>query len=63
MSEIVSERLKKSIGKRVKVFLYNGFRYEGVISGCDKIHLEIIEAKGFKIIPISEINDLTIENE
>ena len=60
MSEIISERLKNSIGKHAKIFLNNGFRYEGKITNCDAIFVEILEPRGFKIISIKDISDVDI---
>ncbi len=65
MSEIMSERLKKSVGKHIKIFLKNGFKFEGKITNCDKKYLEILEPRGFKIIQIEDIADaeLSLEKE
>lgn len=60
MSDIVIERLKNSVGMHVIVFLNNGFRFEGKITGCDDSHLEILEPRGYKIIKIIEISDLDL---
>lgn len=42
MNEILKERLKNSVGKRVLIFLHNGFRYEGKITNCDDKWIEIL---------------------
>ena len=60
MSEIISERLKKSIGKQAKIFLNNGFRYEGKITNCDDTFVEVLEPQGYKIIPIKDISDVDV---
>ncbi len=61
MSEIISERLKSSIGKHAKIFLSNGFRYEGKITNCDEKYVEILEPeRGYKIILIKEISDVDV---
>jgi len=62
MSEIITERLKKSIGKNVIIFLKNGFRFEGKITNCDDSYVEIldIKLKDFKIIEINNISDLNL---
>mgnify|MGYP000514369384 CR=1 FL=1 len=62
ISQTIKERLKKSEGKQVSVFLTNGFRYDGKITNCDDKYLEILTRdKGvYKIILISQINDMTI---
>lgn len=65
MSEIITERLKKSIGSEVKIFLHNGFRFVGKIINCDDKYVEILDYKinSYKIIDISEINDMEISLE
>ena len=60
MSELISERLKNSIGKHAKIFLNNGFRYEGKITNCDDDFVEILEPRGFKIISIKDISDVDV---
>ena len=60
MSEIISERLKNSIGKHAKIFLHNGFRYEGKITNCDEDYVEVLEPRGYKIISIKDISDVDV---
>ena len=62
MSEILKERLKKSIGKYVILFLNNNFRFEGKITNCDDKFVEIIDRKlnDFKLIEINKISDLNL---
>jgi len=61
VSEILIERLKKSIGKRAKIFLHNGFKFEGKITNCDDKYVELLEDKGYKIIEIINISDADVE--
>ncbi len=63
MSEIIIERLKNSIGKVAKVFLHNGFRYEGKITNCDDKYVEVLDFKtnSYKLIEIIDIKDADIE--
>ena len=63
MSEIIRKRISESIGKGVKIFLHNGFRYAGKILNCDEKYIEILDyrIKAYKIIEISDIKDLEIE--
>lgn len=64
MSEIICERLKRSVGKNAVVYLENGFRFGGKISNCDDIWLEILEPAGkYKLIKIEHIYDADIEGE
>ncbi len=56
----MSERLKSSVGKHAKIFLNNGFRFEGKITNCDDTYVELLEPKGYKIILIKEISDVDI---
>lgn len=61
MSEIISERLKSSVGKHAKIFLNNGFRYEGTITNCDEKYVELLEPeRGYKIILIKDISDVDV---
>lgn len=60
MGEIINQRIKQSIGKYVKIFLKNGFRYEGKIINCDDDYVEILEVKGYKIIQIVDISHLDV---
>jgi len=62
MSELISERLKKSIGKKIIIFLQNGFRFEGKLTNCDEKYVEILEPRGYKIIQIKDISDIDISN-
>ena len=61
MSEVIRERLKKSISSSAKIFLHNGFRYEGKITNCDNKYVELLEPKrGYKIIEIKDISSIDI---
>ena len=60
MSEIISNRLRESIGKQAKIFLHNGFRYEGKITNCDEDYVEVLEPRGYKIISIKDISDVDV---
>lgn len=60
MNELINERIKQSIGKYVKIFLKNGFRYEGKITNADENYVEILERKGYKIIQIIDISHLDV---
>ena len=61
MSEIMRERLKASKGFHAKIFLNNGFKYEGTITSCDDEDVEILEPeRGYKIIKIENISDVNI---
>ncbi len=62
MSELIKNRLKESVNSSVKIFLHNGFKYEGKITGCDNEYLEILEPnRGYKIIEIKEISEIEIK--
>lgn len=63
MSEIIKERLKESMGKDLKVFLNNGFKYEGKLTNTDNSYIEILERDGYKILKIKDISDLKILTE
>lgn len=65
MSEIIRERLEKSVGKKILVFLLNNFRYEGKLINVDETYFEVLDYKtnSYKTILISEIKDLEVEEE
>ncbi len=62
MSEIIKKRASESIGKEVKIFLLNGWRYAGKLTNSDEQYLEILDtvSSSYKIINISEIKDMEI---
>lgn len=63
MSELLNERLRNSVDKIAKIFLINGFKFEGKITGCDDEYLEILEPKrGIKLLKLNEIKDVSIYN-
>jgi len=63
MNELIKERIKNSIGKVAKVFLHNGFRYEGKIINFDEKYFEILDFKtnAYKIIQIIDINNMEVK--
>ncbi len=62
MSEIINKRLSESKGKVIKVFVSNGFKFEGKLTGFDDVYLEIYDfkIKGYKLIQICKITDLEV---
>ena len=65
MSEIIKERVKGSIGKEVKVFLLNGFRYAGKLTNCDEDRFELLDYKSqaYKLILFCDVKDLEVSVE
>jgi small nuclear ribonucleoprotein (snRNP)-like protein len=65
MSELIKDRIKKSIGKEVELWLYNGFRFLGKIVNCDNSSFEILDYKtnSYKIFKIRDLNEISIKNE
>lgn len=63
MSEILKKRLRESIGNKTKIFLHNGFKFEGRITNCDDKYVELLEERGYKIIELIDISDVDIYNE
>lgn len=62
MSEILRGRLKESVGSSAKIFLHNGFKFEGKITNCDDKYVELLEeGRGYKIIEIMNISDADIK--
>lgn len=56
MRMILSERLKP--GKRVKIFLSNGFKYEGIVEAVDDYFLQLKEKTGRRFFSIGAIHDV-----
>jgi len=63
MSEIIKKRVSESIGKEIKIFLHNGFRYAGKVTNCDEKYIEILDnhSRAYKIVEIIDIKDLEVE--
>lgn len=63
MSDILVKRLKENVGKKVKVFLKNDFRFAGKLIDCDEKYIEILDvvSNKFKIIEIVWIRDCEVE--
>jgi len=57
MSDVIRKRLSESLGKVVKLFLYNGFYYTGKLTNYDNIYIEILDFKTKSHI-IKKIDDL-----
>lgn len=62
MSEIIKKRVSESIGKEIKIFLHNGYRYAGKIINSDEKYVEILDYKSnsFKIVEIIDISDMEV---
>jgi len=62
MSEIITNRLKESEGKEIKIFLYNGFHYTGKCLGSDDTYVEILDFKlnAIKVLRIEDIKDMEV---
>jgi len=63
MSEIIKKRISESIGKDIKIFLNNGWRYAGKITNSDEKCIEILDYKtnSYKIINILDIKDCEVK--
>jgi sRNA-binding regulator protein Hfq len=57
MSDILKTRLSESLGKDIKLFMHNGFKYEGKLTNSDEKYLEILDYKTNSFI-IKEIIDV-----
>ena len=62
MSEIIKKRVSESVGKEIKIFLYNGFRYAGEITNFDEKYVELLDYKtsSYKIINFEDIKDCEV---
>ncbi len=45
MSDVIKKRLSESEGKDIKLFMYNGFKYEGKLTNSDDVWVEILDYK------------------
>lgn len=63
MNEIIRKRISESVGKDIKIFLNNGFRFAGKVTGCDEKYIEILDYKSnaYKIIDISQVNNIEVQ--
>lgn len=57
MSDILIKRLKESEGKEIKLFMHNGFKYEGKLTNSDEMYVEILDYKSGSYI-VKEIKDV-----
>lgn len=62
MSEIIKKRVSESIGKDIKIFLQNGFRYAGKVTNCDEQYIELLDrvSGNYKIVNVSDIESLEV---
>lgn len=61
--ENLSELLSYNVGKTAKIFLLNGFRFEGKIQSVLQDFVQILDFKlGYsKIIRISQISEIEVQ--
>lgn len=62
ISEIFDKRLKDNIGKNIKIYLKNDFRFEGKLLGCDEKFIDIfdIQKNHSILVNIDEIKEVYI---
>ena len=62
MSDIIKKRVSESVGKEIKIFLHNGFRYAGKITNTDEKYVELLDYKtsSYKIINFDDIKDCEV---
>lgn len=62
MSELIKKRVSESIGKEIKIFLNNGWRYSGKITNSDEKYVELLDYKtsSYKIIKFEDIKDCEV---
>lgn len=62
MSDIIKKRVSESVGKEIKIFLHNGFRYAGKITNTDEKYVELLDYKtsSYKIINFNDIKDCEV---
>jgi len=64
ISQVMIDRLKKSIGSNAVLFLKNNFRFEGVITNCDDQYVEILQKSNskYKLIELDRISDADVDS-
>ncbi len=61
MNDVIRNRLKESLSSSAKIFLHNGFKFEGKITNCDDKYVELLEpGRGYKIIEIIDISNVEV---
>ena len=62
MSDVIKKRLSESSGKTIKLFLKNGFKYEGRLTNFDNEWVEILDykSKSFILKRIIDVNNVEI---
>ncbi len=62
MNEIIKKRIGESLGKEIKIFLNNGFRFAGKVTNCDDKYIEILDyvSSAYKIIDVDQINNIEV---
>ena len=62
MNEIIKKRIGESLGKEIKIFLKNGFRFAGKVTNCDDKYIELLDyvSGKYKIIDIDQVNNLEV---
>ena len=62
MSDLIKKRASESIGKEIKIYLSNGFRYAGKITATDDQYVELLDYKtsSYKIIKFDDIADCEV---
>ena len=62
MNEIIKKRASESIGKEIKIFLLNGFRYAGKITNTDEQYVELLDYRtnSYRIIRFDDIKDCEV---
>ena len=60
MNELIKKRSTENIGKEIKIFLLNNFRYFGKLKNCDNNFLELYDyrSSSYRIINFSEIQSI-----
>jgi len=57
MSDVIKKRLSESEGKDIKLFMHNGFKYEGKLTNSDDTYVEILDYRSSSYI-IKKIVDV-----
>ena len=62
MNEIIKKRISESLGKEIKIFMNNGFRFAGKVTNVDDKYIEILDwvSSAYKIIDIDQISNLEV---
>jgi len=64
MEDIMTKRLRESIGKTIRIILKsNGWKYKGKLTNTDDKYIELLDfvSNSYKVVDILDISNLEVE--